>query len=337
MSIRVSVVMPVFNGERFLRKAIDSILVQTFSDFEFIIVDDGSTDGTGEIINSYRDPRIMLVRNEHRMGRGKARNRVIGLAIADYVAIQDADDVSLSTRLERQLAYMEANPRVGVLGTWIRLVDENESMISEWHTHERHEMIAWSNLFSTALAHPSIMYRRKIVVDAGGYLLDEAEDFDLWSRLAAETRFANLPEIFVLYRQHKNAGVVVLSSLVTERTEQILQRVNSSLLGRTVTLHEAGCLNKSLSGHALNSAADVLSTYSLIQQIMNAYLSKQDLGVSDVHWVRHDAARRLAILADANRHCFPEEAKKIMVQSIRMWRRLLRSRQALRVFLGINL
>ena len=121
MNPKVTVLMPVYNGEKYLKEAITSILLQTFDDFEFLIINDGSSDASVDIIQSFRDPRIRLVHNDTNIGLIATLNKGLKLAHGKYVARMDQDDISLPRRLEKQTYFMDNNPDVGVCGTWIKL------------------------------------------------------------------------------------------------------------------------------------------------------------------------------------------------------------------------
>ncbi|CAG1016424.1 Putative glycosyltransferase EpsE [Anaerolineales bacterium] len=199
---KVTVLMPVFNGAAFLRQAIESILCQTYRDFELLIIDDGSTDDSSFIISSYDDHRIRLFQNSGNLGLVASLNRGLDLARGSYFARMDCDDFSLPTRLEKQLRFMYANTDVGVCGTWYR----------EFGGHDRitrcpaqHEDIWCRSLFNPAVGHPTVMMRRS-VIERVGLRYDETychgEDFDLWSRMLSTVKFANLEEVLLLYRVH---------------------------------------------------------------------------------------------------------------------------------------
>ncbi len=128
---RVSVLMSVYNGERFLRDSVESILGQTFTDFEFLILDDGSTDSTCEILEEYanKDARIVLVRNDRNLGLTRSLNKGLRLVRGEYLARQDADDISLPKRLEMQVKFLDAHPEVGVVGSALEIIDENGNTI----------------------------------------------------------------------------------------------------------------------------------------------------------------------------------------------------------------
>lgn len=201
----VSVVLPVHNGGRYLEAAARSILNQTHRDLELIVVDDGSTDGSGSIVEAIGDPRVRLFRNEQNRGLPAALNRGLAAARAEIVARQDADDLSHPERLEKQVMYLTSNPSVGLLGTQAWMIDE-EGRCCGSVTHAcAHDGLVWELSFDNAFLHTSVAFRRHLVLKQhGGY--DEAwpynQDFDLWLRLARVTRLANLPERLVASRIH---------------------------------------------------------------------------------------------------------------------------------------
>jgi glycosyltransferase involved in cell wall biosynthesis len=198
MTPRVSVVMPVRDGERFLREALDSTLAQTLEDFELIVVDDGSTDGTPAILAeaTQHDPRMRVQRQEPG-GLTVALNAGCALAQAPLIARMDADDVMLPDRLERQTAYLEANPEVALLGGGIVLVDEAGSEID--CEPGRPEL---DFLVRNELTHATVMLRADAFSALGGYRLDQSEDYDLWLRFDEHYGVAALAEPVIRYRLH---------------------------------------------------------------------------------------------------------------------------------------
>jgi len=199
---KVTVLMPVYNGERYLREAIDSILSQTFRDFEFLIINDASTDGSVQIINSYTDPRIRLVHNETNLGRCATPNKGLDLAKGEYLARMDCDDLCLPARLEKQVKFLNAHPDVGVCGTWIKLFMGTDLIIKYPLNHEE---IKCHLLLGSQLAGASAMYRKKVFLANHLYYdlnYRLAEDYELWTRCVYATRLANIPEILYKYRWH---------------------------------------------------------------------------------------------------------------------------------------
>jgi len=202
----VSIIMPVYNGEKYVADAIQSILAQTFTDFDFIIVDDGSQDRTAEFVSAYeaRDNRIRFSRFKHNVGVADARNHALTLSSGEYIAVMDGDDFSLPRRLERQVEYLRANPEIGVLGAGAQAVNENLLPLFPFDLPEHHALIAFNLLVGSSFVHSTVIMRRQLLESVGGYEPSRrtAIDTELWSRLLSRTRFANLPEILLLYRQH---------------------------------------------------------------------------------------------------------------------------------------
>jgi glycosyltransferase involved in cell wall biosynthesis len=197
----VSAVMAVHNGAAWVAEAVRSLLDQTLSDLELIVVDDASSDGTAEVLARLADPRLR-VRRTPRLGLTRALNEGLGLARAPLVARLDADDVAVPDRLARQVVFMQARPEVGVLGSAAREIDgagrERAVVRPPTEDADIRRALIRRNVF----VHSSVMLRRGLVVDAGGYdpAFPVAQDYDLWLRLAPRTRLANLAEPLVVRR-----------------------------------------------------------------------------------------------------------------------------------------
>jgi glycosyltransferase involved in cell wall biosynthesis len=210
---KLTVLMPVYNGERFLREAIESILQQTWADFEFLIVNDASTDGSRDIITSYKDPRIRLIDNPVNLGQTASLNRGLELASGYFIARQDQDDISLPDRLEKQVSFLEQNPSVALLGTGhIRINQDGKRLYTRWSpSEENHLEICWRLLTDNVFAHSSVVFRRDIVwQELGGYngTIVIAQDYDLWSKIARrhEVHILNRPLVCIRYH-NRNASV----------------------------------------------------------------------------------------------------------------------------------
>lgn len=197
--------MAVKDGEKYLRRAIDSILAQTFSDFEFIIINDGSTDATIDIINESSDPRIVFLSNQSSLGLSRSLNLGLEMARGEYVARMDADDISLPHRLDKQVRFMDEHPGVIVLGTGFSFIDVNGSHMADCQFPFEHELIVWALPFYNPVAHPTVMMRTFAIKELGGYdtAFRSAQDYDLWFRVASRGKIANLQEICVYLRQHQ--------------------------------------------------------------------------------------------------------------------------------------
>ena len=210
---KITVLMPVYNGEKYLAEAIESILNQTYKDFDFLIINDGSTDNSVKIIESYNDPRIRLVKNKKNFGIVYSLNKGIDLAKGEYIARMDVDDVSLPERLEKQVAFVNYNPNIAVIGSYFNLIDKKGYYIGK---------IKWpigfeNNLFyvligNNPVGHPGVMYRKKVVEEIGSYhgKYAPAEDFDLWLRIYLNGYHCeNIPEFLTDYRVHSEQESVL--------------------------------------------------------------------------------------------------------------------------------
>lgn len=203
---KVTVLMPVHNGGTYLSAAIDSILGQTFTEMEFLIVDDGSTDKTPDILTAYagRDERIRILRNEANLGIVASLNRGLVEARAPLLARMDADDLSLPERLEEQYRFLEDHPSKGLVGTWAEIWEE-EHRTGRVHRHPVDEtLIRFELLFGNPFVHSSVMMRRAVAREVGGYLAPRSpypEDYDLWSRISEKTGVANIPQTLTVYRE----------------------------------------------------------------------------------------------------------------------------------------
>ena len=201
---RVTVAMSVYNNAPTLALAIDSILSQSFTDFEFLIVDDGSSDESGAIIDAYaaRDARVRPI---HQANRGliASLNRMVDEARAPLIARMDGDDISLPARFERQVAFLDANPDHGVVGTWTNSIDDAGVFRPDLDGHPTtHAAFLAALERGPVLCHPSVVMRRDVVQAVGGYhaAFRHCEDYDLWLRLAERTKLCSLPERLILYR-----------------------------------------------------------------------------------------------------------------------------------------
>jgi hypothetical protein len=207
MSPELSVVMAAFNQGRFVAEAVESILKQSFTDFEFIIIDDGSTDGTDRILDTFQDSRIVRKRNECNIGLTPSLNQGLRAARGTFVARQDADDISLPLRMEKQITFLREYPEVGLAGCACVLIDQEGKRLGRYKPRHSDIQIRWVSLLTNPFAHPTTMFRRQLVTDHGlvyDESLETTQDYDLWLRMLAHTRGANLTESLVLYRRGGN-------------------------------------------------------------------------------------------------------------------------------------
>lgn len=201
--MKVTVLMSVFDGREYLTDAIDSILAQTFTDFEFLIVNDASTDDSVEIIKSYTDPRIRLIHNSRRIGLAASLNKGLRSARGEYIARMDCDDISANERLAMQVDLLDSHREIGVCGTWIKFIGEKSGKIFRYYPDPG--LNKSTLLFDPPVAHPSVMFRKSAFFDNDLYYdesFEYAQDYDLWFRASMHMEFSNIPKVLVLYRMH---------------------------------------------------------------------------------------------------------------------------------------
>ena len=241
---RISVILPVRNGLPFLEAAIASVLAQSFADFELLVIDDGSTDGSAGVARAFGDPRLRVVAVE---GRGLARALNVGLAEAagEFVARQDADDVSHPQRFARQVAFLDANPRVGLLATRTAFVDAEgapadtpwtRAVHGQWDAALAPDAIAALMPLTCCIVHGTVMARREALGAVRGYREDlpVAQDYDLWLRLLPHHQFAKLPEPLYTFRLHG------AQTSADSHAEQRRQAIAAKLRYLRGVIHRAG-------------------------------------------------------------------------------------------------
>jgi glycosyltransferase involved in cell wall biosynthesis len=219
--------MAVHNGADYVGDAVASVLAQTFRDFEFLIVDDGSTDRSASIIASFGDERVRLVTNAENLGLTRSLNRGLELARGELIARQDADDRSHPVRLARQVEFMDAQPDVVVVGSQARFINASGAVMSGPGWHKLHSALGvrWQVMFDSPFVHTAVMFRRSIVwTQHGGYdaSFRTSQDYELWSRLARQYSLCNLPETLVDLRLHDR-------SISSTRTRDNVEKVRALL------------------------------------------------------------------------------------------------------------
>lgn len=220
--------MPVYNGEAFLHEAIDSILNQTFTDFEFLIINDGSTDGTEKIIKSYTDPRINYHKNEQNIKLIATLNKGLALATGKYIARMDADDISLPERLEKQVQFMEHNLHVVACGAWAETFGVDNAFVKY---EAGHQDIMFKMLYQCHLVHPTVIMRTQEVQSFKpqfDFNFAHAEDYDFFVRLGYKYQLANLQQVLLKYRSHAKS--------VSKAYDEV-QKTNSNIIRHSQFAH----------------------------------------------------------------------------------------------------
>jgi glycosyltransferase involved in cell wall biosynthesis len=227
----ISVVMPVFNGETYLDEAIGSVLSQSYNNFEFLIIDDGSTDSSLEIIEKYDDKRILVYSITQKKGIVAALNLGLSNAKGKYIVRQDADDISLSYRFETQVKYLEENNQICVLGSSSIAIDSNGKCLNLFRASTSQLELKWQLLFHNPINHPSAMIRSEFLKrNKLNYFENEkgAEDFGLWSRMSKFGNLGNVGKPLIKYRLHENQVTSTYNEEITKRAVEIaLNNINS--------------------------------------------------------------------------------------------------------------
>jgi glycosyltransferase involved in cell wall biosynthesis len=208
MNPKVSVIVSTYNGERYVKETIASLLAQTFVDLELIVSDDGSTDRTNAILRSFKDKRLIVVESDQNRGIAESQNRAISLARGEYIALQDHDDLSLPDRLGHQLAFLEGHRGISLVGSGCIVIDEEGMPTGEWTVPVSDIDLKWSLLIHNPFLHTSLMIKRQALEGLAGYSRDVsfsyAEDYEFLSRFAMTYAVANIPEPLVKWRQHRS-------------------------------------------------------------------------------------------------------------------------------------
>ena len=205
MGPEISVVLPVYNGQQFILSSIDSILNQSFNNFELIIVNDGSTDKTSDFLKKYRDPRVVIIDNNGNQGLIYSLNVGIQNAKGVYIARMDADDISEPARFQQQYDFLKQNPEVSIVGSQVKFFDSDlKKQVYFKKYPQLHGEIAWGMLFNCCIAHPTIMARKNVFENNVGYSRgwETAEDYELWTRIIPTFKFANINKPLLKYRVH---------------------------------------------------------------------------------------------------------------------------------------
>ena len=227
----ISVVMPAYNSEKYISEAIESILNQTYKNFEFIITNDGSTDKTLSIIKKYakQDKRIKIINNEKNLGISPSLNNGVKASKGKYIAIMNHDDISLTTRFEEQIKHMEKHPEIGILGTFIETFDERGNVFIRKYP-VKDSKIRKKIFFYSPLSHPSTIIRKEVFSEVGFYKerASPCEDVELYFRVGERYKLENLPKILLRYRIHKSTVTMRKTRLMEKKANWIRWKYRNS-------------------------------------------------------------------------------------------------------------
>ena len=262
-----SVVMSVYNGEEYLKESIDSILQQSYVNFEFIIIDDASTDSSLEIIQSYDEPRIILIQNNKNLFLAASLNKGIRIAKGDYIVRMDADDVSMPERLMKQVSFMELNPQVGISGTCSEIIGYG---MGHGNYSQDDQTIKFKLLHECHLLHPTLIIRKELIFDNDLFYNEEFrknQDYELFLRGIDITEYANLPDVLIEYR-HTEENIKRESYNQQENIfgiqKQIFLKIGVEITATELELYKN--INRQIYSDSMNIVDE---TYNLLTKMVN--------------------------------------------------------------------
>jgi len=285
---KITVLLPVFNGGEFIAESVQSILDQSYSNFELLVINDGSTDETASKLRSFKDHRLRLLENDRNLGLIATLNRGLSVARGEYIARMDADDISLPNRLAVQNEYLDGHPEVVVVGAAF-VVFGTESVAGYPTTDSE---IKIGLLDNCRFAHPTVMYRSDPIRRVGykeGYL--HAEDYRLWIDLARTSKMANLPEVLLEYRTHENQITSKNSHAMNATRRRIVGDYLGMILGRSVSPTEMGTHMAFLGDEPRASCAELDSWIANLR-----VMGRENIGWEAADFERFVAERYLRLL-----------------------------------------
>jgi len=220
---KVSVIMPVYNGEKYVEEAVNSILLQTFSNWELIVVNDASTDGTEKILEKFKNTRIKVIKNERNSGSVVSRNIACQNSLGEYIAILDADDVAMPDRLKEQVKFLDAHSDFGLVGSWAKIIDKDGRQLGHIVKDTTpSQKIPIKLLFHNVLAFSSVMMRKSFMPEKP---FDEdsvpVEDVALYLKMLPVSKFACVPKVLISYRSHEKG----ISKVYGAKRQEVMDRL----------------------------------------------------------------------------------------------------------------
>ena len=311
---QVSILMPVYNAKNYLKESIESILNQTFSNFEFIIIDDASNDGSLVIIDFYkqRDSRIKVFSNPCNLGIIDNLNKGIQNISTDYIARMDADDIAFPDRIEQQIKFLEENPNISVLGTNMIQIDHNSKIIKPIILSSESLLIKWNLFFWNPIAHPTVMIRSSLIEDIGGYNKNflHIEDYELWLRASEKYDFYNLNKVLLYYRVHSTNISVSFENEQIESFKSLSKNYISKLIDEEVDSSVVNMIQFRASYY--NSQL----SYHLLQKIYEHFITKNNLTIKqDQHLIIKDMYNKLLGIVKRDKSCLRKI--KILIQIVK--------------------
>jgi len=276
--LKASVIMSVYNGAKYLSQSIESILNQTFQDFEFIIVNDTSTDKSLEIIENFKNPKIKIINNPQNIGLTKSLNIALKESKGEYIIRMDADDISLPSRLKEQIDFMDKNPNIALAGSFAEIIDENDQVISIKKKPTDHKLIKFNLLTGNPFIHPSLIIQKNIIQENKIYneSFPYTQDYELISRLSQKYQLANIPKVLIKYRINKDSITETPNSRLEQKKLALIishQNINNYIpLSQAKTEILLTCLyNKP------NKKIDYIKSAFLYRKITSSFINKEKI------------------------------------------------------------
>ncbi len=291
----LSVIMPVYNGEKYLSESIESILGQTLSEFEFIIIDDGSTDTSVDIIQEYakKDNRIYLVENKVNQGLVASLNKGIELSHGQYIARMDQDDISLPERFETQMNFFILNPDIGILGSSVQIIDKYGKAGEVWNFPETHDLVKWELCFRCPIVHPSVMIQKRLLLkNRYRKEWEIAEDYELWVRMVWKSKITTLPNVLLKLRKHPTNNTSRYSKEQYLLSLKIQEIMISQILDENIPINIIECLNvKKFSDHL-----SYRKTLELVFKLFRSFYYCESLTVKETRLIKSDTIKKMVLI-----------------------------------------
>ncbi|MGB8454201.1 MAG: glycosyltransferase family A protein [Anaerocolumna sp.] len=272
---RVTVFMPVYNAEKYLRQSIDSILNQTFQNFDFIIVEDASSDHSMEILRSYNDKRIKVYQNERNMGISYTRNKGLELCKTEYMALLDDDDIAMPYRIEHEVEYLDEHPEIDVIGGHQRQIDANgKDLNKQWSVYLNPKYIKACLMTGNTMVNGSTMFRKKLIDENHIRYQDHcfgAEDYRFWVECSIKGTLANLDEVLLLWRNGHGNETSRSSRYNLKERKEFIDGIHTYALkenGFNLNDNQLGIINKAfMEEGTIDSEVELKRLYEALRTI----------------------------------------------------------------------
>lgn len=318
---RLTVVTPIYNGARFLAHAIESILSQSFAEFEYILIDDGSTDDSYTVAAAFarRDARIQLVRQARNQGISRTLNRALTMAAGEYVAILDQDDLAREGRLAQQVAYLDAHPALVLVGSQVEIVDSNGAPVGVRAMPAHPGVARWDFLLRCCVQHSAATMRRAAAISTGGYALHHryAAEYDLFWRMAQQGDVVNLPDVLAAHR---------IDASQTSHTKAQIQHAEVTLwqwalyrgwLGLETTPAAVQALYAANRDQPLADAGQFLTAADLLEALYRTYCNRVKPDTATRALLDEEVAWKLFVFASAPMQSQPALATALLARATR--------------------